>query len=186
VRNPFTILFWKLSIFSENFINFEIISITNMEISFNSEELAQIEKIKSKYPSIRSTIMDVLWLAQKKWGWISPEIIEYIAQLLSVPPSSVEGVVSFYTMYFKKPMGKYHIQVCTNVSCMLLGGDNIYEYIKEKLKIGNLETTQDGKFSLEAVECMGACGESPMIAINEDYYYNVDAAKIDKLLSELE
>jgi len=129
--------------------------------------------------------MDVLWLAQKKWGWISPEIIEYIARLLDLPASSIEGVVSFYTMYFKQPMGKYHIQVCTNISCMLLGGENIYEYIKDKLGIDNHQTTNDGKFSLEEVECMGACGESPMIAINEDYYYNMNKEKIDKLLAEL-
>ncbi|MEN6294791.1 MAG: NADH-quinone oxidoreductase subunit NuoE [Chloroherpetonaceae bacterium] len=156
-----------------------------MEISFNPDELAQIDKVKSKYPSQQSAIMDVLWLAQKKWGWISPEIIEYIARLLDLPASSVEGVVSFYTMYFKQPMGKYHIQVCTNISCMLLGGENIYEYIKDKLGIDNHQTTNDGKFSLEEVECMGACGESPMIAINEDYYYNMNKEKIDKLLAEL-
>ncbi|MCE5305895.1 NADH-quinone oxidoreductase subunit NuoE [bacterium] len=156
-----------------------------MEISFNPDELAQIDKVKSKYPSQQSAIMDVLWLAQKKWGWISPEIIEYIARLLDLPASSVEGVVSFYTMYFKHPMGKYHIQVCTNISCMLLGGENIYEYIKDKLGIDNHQTTNDGKFSLEEVECMGACGESPMIAINEDYYYNMNKEKIDKLLAEL-
>jgi NADH-quinone oxidoreductase E subunit len=156
-----------------------------MEISFNPDELAQIDKVKSKYPSQQSAIMDVLWLAQKKWGWISPEIIEYIARLLDLPASSIEGVVSFYTMYFKQPMGKYHIQVCTNISCMLLGGENIYEYIKDKLGIDNHQTTNDGKFSLEEVECMGACGESPMIAINEDYYYNMNKEKIDKLLAEL-
>jgi len=156
-----------------------------MEISFNPDELAQIDNFKSKYPSQQSAIMDVLWLAQKKWGWISPEIIEYIARLLDLPASSVEGVVSFYTMYFKQPMGKYHIQVCTNISCMLLGGENIYEYIKDKLGIDNHQTTNDGKFSLEEVECMGACGESPMIAINEDYYYNMNKEKIDKLLAEL-
>ncbi|MEN6510788.1 MAG: NADH-quinone oxidoreductase subunit NuoE [Chloroherpetonaceae bacterium] len=156
-----------------------------MEISFNPDELAQIDKVKSKYPSQQSAIMDVLWLAQKKWGWISPEIIEYIARLLDLPASSVEGVVSFYTMYFKHPMGKYHIQVCTNISCMLLGGENIYEYIKDKLGIDNHQTTNDGKFSLEEVECMGACGGAPMIAINEDYYYNMNKEKIDKLLAEL-
>jgi len=156
-----------------------------METSFNSEELAQIEKIKSKYPTSQSAIMDVLWLAQKKWGWISSDVIDYVAALLDIPPSTVEGVASFYTMYFKKPMGRYHIQVCTNVSCMITGGENIYEYVKEKLGINNLETTKDGKFSLEEVECMGACGESPMIAVNEDYYYNMNKEKIDKLFNEL-
>jgi NADH:ubiquinone oxidoreductase subunit E len=125
-------------------------------------------------------MMDVLWLAQKKWGWISPEIIEYIAQLLSVPPSSVEGVVSFYTMYFKKPMGKYHIQVCTNVSCMLLGGDIIYEYIKEKLKMAILNHT-GWKIFARSSGMYGCMWQIPMIAINEEFYYNVDAAKIDKL-----
>ncbi len=156
-----------------------------MKIEFNKEELSDIEKIKSKYPQVKSAIMDVLWLAQKKFGWISDEVKQYIADLLNLPYSHVHGVASFYTMYFKKPMGKYHLQVCTNVSCMLSGGEDIYAHVSKKLNIGHNEKTEDGKFSLEEVECMGACGGSPMIAINEDYYENVNISKVDELIDSL-
>lgn len=153
-----------------------------MEIKFTDEELGQIESLKSKYPDSKSALMGVLWLAQKKFGWISREVIEYVSEILNLPPSLVDGVVSFYTMYFKKPMGQYHIQVCTNVSCMLRGGEDIFKHITNKLGICNGETTPDGLFSLEEVECMGACGGAPMIAINEKYYENLDLHKVDELL----
>jgi NADH-quinone oxidoreductase E subunit len=156
-----------------------------MEIKFSSEELQEVETLKSRYPDSKSALMGVLWLAQKKFGWISKEVIEYVAELLNLPPSHVDGVVSFYTMYFKKPMGKYHIQVCTNVSCLLRGGEEIYKHVIEKLGIQNGERTPDGLFSLEEVECMGACGGAPMIAINETYYENMDVQKVDELLSKL-
>ncbi len=157
-----------------------------MEIKFNEQELQEIEQIKSKYPTEQSALMGVLWIAQRKFGWISNDVILYIADLLHLPPAHVEGVVKFYTMYFKKPMGKYHIQVCTNVSCMLRGGEQIFHFVKDKLKIGNMEVTPDGKFSLEEVECMGACGGAPMIAINEDYYENINIEKVEQILNKLD
>lgn len=156
-----------------------------MEIKFDEQELQKIEEIKSKYPNSKAALMGVLWMAQKKFGWISKEVVEYVANLLDLPPSHVDGVVSFYTMYFKKPMGKYHIQVCTNISCMLRGGDEIYRFISETLGISNGQVTPDGLFSLEEVECMGACGGAPMIAINEDYYENIDIPFVENLLKNL-
>jgi len=96
-----------------------------------------------------------------------------------------EVVATFYTMYFKKPMGKYHIQVCTNVSCMLLKGKELYAHTSEKLGIKHMERTEDGVFSLEEVECMGACGGAPMIAVNEDFYEYMTAEKIDGILDNL-
>ena len=155
------------------------------EIKFNEEELAQVEKYKSQYPQDKAAIMPVLWLAQKKWSWLSSDVMKYVGDLLNLPYSHVKGVVSFYTMYFDKPMGKYHLQVCTNISCMLRGGENIYKHISEKLGIGHNERTDDGLFSLEEVECLGACGGAPMIAINEDYYENVDIETVDKIINEL-
>jgi len=153
-----------------------------MEITFTPEELILAEKIQAKYPVKESAIMPILWMAQKKFGWISNDVIKYIAKLLKISPSKVEGVVSFYTMFFTKPMGKYHIQVCTNVSCMLKEGVKIFKYLSDKFNISNMETTADGMFSIEEVECMGACGGSPMIAINEDYYENITIEKIEKIL----
>lgn len=156
-----------------------------MIAKFNEIELKQIEAIKSRYREPKGALMGVLWLAQQKYGWISPEVIQYVADLLSLPPSHVEGVVSFYTMYFKKPMGKYHIQVCTNVSCLLRGGEELYSYLVKELGINDGEVTNDRLFSLEIVECMGACGGAPMIAINEDYYENLDIDKVGKLIDGL-
>lgn len=156
-----------------------------MEVVFNQEELDRIEKIKSHYPDSKSAIMPVLWMAQKKWGWISKDVMTYIAHLMDVSFSHVEGVASFYTMYFKKPMGKYHLQVCTNVSCMLKNGDSIYHHISDKLCLKHMERTEDGQFSLEEVECMGACGGAPMMAVNEDFYENLTLEQVDELLENL-
>lgn len=156
-----------------------------MSIEFSTEELQKIDSIKAKYPESKAALMAVLWMAQKKWGWISDEVKQYVASILDLTYSHVHGVASFYTMYFKKPMGKHHIQVCTNVSCMLRKGDEIYKHVSSKLDIGNMECTPDGIFSIEEVECMGACGGAPMVAINEDFYENIDINKIDSIIDSM-
>ncbi|GAB5465962.1 MAG: NADH-quinone oxidoreductase subunit NuoE [Candidatus Kapaibacteriales bacterium] len=155
------------------------------EIVFSEEELKKVEEHKSKYPEAQAAIMPVLWMAQNKFGWLSREVMEYVGDLLDLPYSHVYGVATFYTMYFKKPMGKHHIQVCTNVSCMLRGGSEIYEAVKSDLGIGHNEATADGKLSLEEVECLGACGGAPMIAVNEDFYENIDLAEVRKIINGL-
>lgn len=156
-----------------------------MDIEFSAEELQDVQKHISKYPEKKAALMPVLWLAQKKWGWLSLDVMTYIAKLLDLPLSHVEGVASFYTMYFKKPMGRYHVQVCTNISCMLRKGDEIYNHVSERLGISHNQRTDDGLFSIEEVECMGACGGAPMIAINEDFFENVDISKVDEILDNL-
>ncbi len=154
-------------------------------IEFTQEELERIARLKALYPSQKSAIMPILWMAQKKWGWISPEVMKKVAEVLDLPYAHVYGVATFYTMYFKKPMGRHHIQVCTNVSCMLRGGEGLYRRVSQQFGIGHNQRTTDGRFSLEEVECMGACGGAPMIAINEDYYENVTAEGLDNLLAGL-
>jgi NADH-quinone oxidoreductase E subunit len=124
-------------------------------------------------------------MAQKKWGWLSPNVMRYVGQVMELPYAHVYGVASFYTMYFKKPMGKHHVQVCTNVSCMLLGGEKIYDHVSKRYGIGHNQRTADGLVSLEEVECMGACGGAPMIAINEDYHENITIEQLDRLLDNL-
>ena len=156
-----------------------------MNIEFTQEELEQVRIHISKYPEKKAAIMPVLWMAQKKWSWLSKDVLNYVAEILELPVSHVEGVASFYTMYFKKPMGRYHIQVCTNVSCMLRKGAEIYKHVSEQLEIGHNESTADGMFSLEEVECMGACGGAPMIAVNEDYYENIDTEKVSEMIEKL-
>ncbi|MDW7996826.1 MAG: NADH-quinone oxidoreductase subunit NuoE [Bacteroidota bacterium] len=152
---------------------------------FTPAELEEVERIKSLYPEPQAALLPVLWMVQQKYGWISLENIRAVAELLRLPYAHVLGVVRFYTMFHTEPVGRYHIQVCTNVSCMLRGGERVLEYISQKLGIQHKERTADGLFSLEEVECMGACGGAPMIAINEDYYENITLEQIDHLLEHL-
>jgi NADH-quinone oxidoreductase E subunit len=152
---------------------------------FSTEELRAIDEIKSHYPEAKAALMPVLWMAQNRHGWISQETMQGVALLLGLPVAHVLGVVTFYTMYFTKPMGKHHVQVCTNVSCMLRGGEKIYERVAQELGIGHRQRTDDGKFSLEEVECMGACGGAPMVAINEDFHENISAEQVLDMLKKL-
>ncbi|MBN8570047.1 MAG: NAD(P)H-dependent oxidoreductase subunit E [Ignavibacteria bacterium] len=152
---------------------------------FNSEELKTVEKHISKYPTKMSAIMPVLWMVQEKEGWISTDNMKYVGQLLELPYEHVLGVATFYTMYFKKPVGKFHLQICTNVSCMLCGGTELFKYVSDKLGIKNKEVTSDGIFSIEEVECLGSCGTAPMLQVNnKEYYENLTLPQVDELISK--
>ena len=129
--------------------------------------------------------MAALYLGQEQNGFISNEVIKEVAEVLGITAEEVLGVVTFYTMYHQKPIGKFHIQVCTNVSCMLRGGYEIWDQVKGKFGIEHLGVTEDQKFSLEEVECMGSCGTAPMIAVNEDYYENLTKEKVEEILKSL-
>ena len=156
-----------------------------MEFKFTEENLAKIEQEAKKYPHRKPTVMAALYLAQEQNGFISNEVIKEVSNVLGITPEEVLGVVTFYTMYHQKPMGKFHIQVCTNVSCMLRGGYEIWDQVKEKFGLDHLGVTDDRKFSLEEVECMGSCGTAPMIAINEEYYENLTKEKVEEILGNL-
>ena len=150
---------------------------------FNEEELKHIEVLKTRYEDKQAVLLPVLWMVQDKFGWISEESMKEVAELLQLPGKHVYGVVTFYTMFNKAPRGKYHLQVCTNVSCMLRGGYELFRYISEKLGVKNGETTGDGMFTLEEVECLGSCGTAPMMQVNNrDYYENLSKDKVDELL----
>ena len=146
---------------------------------------AEINKIRGKYPDPRSAGMPALAIAQRERGWLSPETLAEVAEFLDMPPAEVEGIASFYTMYRLKPMGKYLIQICTNISCSLLGAEHLAEYLKKKLGVVEGEVTRDGKFTWMQVQCLGSCGTAPVMQINDDYYENLTEAKIDKILKEL-
>jgi len=154
-------------------------------IEFSADELQEVARLISLYPTTRSAIMPVLWMAQKKWGWLSQNVMKYVAGLLELPFAHVYGVASFYTMYFKRPMGRHHVQVCTNVSCMLRGGEDLFNLVSKRFSIGHNQRTADGAVSLEEVECMGACGGAPMIAVNEDYFENVTPSSLQDLITRL-
>jgi len=156
-----------------------------MEFKFTEENLKRIDEARKKYPTALAAVMPVIYIAQEQNGYVSNEVMTEIANVLGIDKVNVLSVVTFYTMYHTKPMGKYHIQVCTNVSCMLRGGYEIWKQVKEQLGLENMEVSEDGKFSIEEVECMGACGNAPMIAINEDYYENLTKEKVEEILNSL-
>jgi len=153
-------------------------------VTFSADELKHIADLKAKYPDAKAAIMPVLWMAQKKWGWLSEDVMRLVASVMNLPYAHVIGVATFYTMYFKKPMGRHHVQVCTNISCMLRGGKELYDHVSSTLGIGHNQATPDGRYSLEEVECMGACGGAPMIAINETFYENVTSVQTDALIAQ--
>ena len=157
-----------------------------MSFKFTEENLTKIEQEAKKYPVRKPVVMSALYLAQDQNGFISSEVIAEVASVLGITPEEVLGVVTFYTMYHQKQMGKYHIQVCTNVSCMLRGGYEIWNQVKDKFGIDHNGVTEDKKFSLEEVECMGSCGTAPMIAVNEDYYENLSKEKVEEIIKSLE
>jgi len=156
-----------------------------MEFKFTQANLERIEQETKKYPVRKPAVMAALYIAQEQNGYISFEVMKAIADVLGITAEDVLGVVTFYTMYHQKPMGKHHIQVCTNVSCMLRGGYEIWDQVKNKFGIDHMGVSADQKFSLEEVECMGSCGTAPMIAVNEDYYENLSKEKVEEILASL-
>jgi len=133
----------------------------------------------------RSAVVPMLIYAQDEVGSVTHELVEEVARRCGVTPLQVEEVVGYYSMLHKKPLGKYHVQVCTNISCLLVGGEELYEYTAKKLGLGNKEVTADGQFSIEEVECMGACSWAPAIQINYDFHHYVTPEKLDQLLDGL-
>jgi len=151
---------------------------------FSEKEITEIENIKKRYPDSKSVLLPVLWMVQEKEGWISNDAIKYIGDVLKIPYEHILGVVSFYTMFNNKPVGKYNLQICTNVSCMLRGGYELFQFISEKLKIKNKETTSDGMFTIEEVECLGSCATAPMMQVNnKEYYENLTKEKVEELIN---
>ena len=156
-----------------------------MAVEFSKASLDEYERIIAKYPVKRAAIMPVLWLAQREFGYLSPEVQQYVADLMGFPLAWVSGLASFYTMYYKKPVGRHHLQVCTNVSCMLRGSDEIVRTIENRLGITLGQTTSDGKFTLDEVECLASCGTAPMMQVNEDYLENLSPESTLEILERL-
>ncbi len=149
------------------------------------DEKRYIEESITHYPEKKSAVMDALRIIQEKYRYIPSELLPELSEMLEMPAKDIEGVISFYTMYTTKPRGKHHIQVCTNVSCKVMGGDDTLKAVTEKLGIGHNETDTDGIFSVEEVECMGACGGAPMIAVNDKYYERFDKIKTLQIIEDL-
>jgi NADH-quinone oxidoreductase subunit E len=145
----------------------------------------ELEDVLSRYPDKRSAMLPALAIAQREFGYLTPEAYECVAEALGTSPTWVASVASFYTMLRKEPAGKYLIQVCTNLSCSLLGAQSLVSYLGERLGIGVGETTADGLFTLTTVECLGSCATAPVMQINEQYYEQLTPERIDEILAEL-
>jgi NADH-quinone oxidoreductase subunit E len=157
----------------------------NKSVEFPREAKERFEWILTRYPTKEAALLPTLHLAQEVWGWISPEVVIYVGSLLDLSPATVFGVVSFYNMYNQKPVGKYHLQVCTNLSCMVNRAYDIYEHLCERLDVKPGGTTKDGMFTVIDVECLGSCDTAPVVQINNDYHENMSVGKMDALLSRL-
>jgi NADH-quinone oxidoreductase subunit E len=145
----------------------------------------RVDAIVARYPEPKAALLPVLWEVQRARGFVGAEAEEWVARRLSVSPAHVHGCVTFYTMYKQRPSGTYHIQVCTTLSCMLRGSDDLLQHLQRRLGIGVGETTADGRFSLVRVECLGSCGTAPMFQLNDDYHENLTTAAVDRLLDSL-
>ena len=152
---------------------------------FPPEALARIEKILTRYPTKQAALLPVLWVAQETWGWISKEAGEEVARILEVSPAHVDGVLTFYTMFNLRPVGKNLLQVCTSISCHLAGAGRLLEHCKTRLGVDLEETTPDGKFTVVEVECIAGCDRAPSMMINDTYYEPMDDEKLDSLLDKL-
>ncbi len=156
------------------------------EIRFSPKAKKRIKEIRGRYPDPGAAALPALWLAQGEFGWISPEVCRAVAEELGLVPSRVLGVATFYTMFKKKATGRHLIQVCSTLSCSLMGAGHIVRHLEEKLGIKCGETTPDGKFSLMKVECLASCGTAPMMQVNDDYHESLTEEKIDRILEGLE
>ena len=156
-----------------------------MSFTFTPENKKIFDDLLTKYPVKQAALLPALWLAQKQNKYISDEAKEYIAGLLGLTPAEVHGVMTFYTMYKDKPIGKYHLQICRTLSCALRGAETIIDHVQNKLKIKPGQTTPDGLFSIELVECLASCGTAPAIQINEAYCENLTTEKVDQILDKL-
>ena len=148
---------------------------------FSPELAARFDKLATIYPLKRSALVPMLLYAQDEVGYVSDSVVSEIAERLDLLELDVRNVLSYYSMLRTKPAGKYNVQVCTNISCMLRGGYEILSHCKQKLGIGHKEVTRDGVFSLEEVECIGACCWAPAIQVNYDFHENLTPAKVDAL-----
>jgi NADH-quinone oxidoreductase subunit E len=151
-----------------------------------SEALSKkFDEVIARYPLKRSAMVPLLLFAQDEIGSVSEEVIEEVARRVEVPRVEVDEVISYYSMLHRRPTGRYNFQICTNISCMLCGGEELFAYCSKKLGIEHKQTTPNGNFSLEEVECLGACCGAPAMQVNYDYYENLTPQKLDALIESL-
>jgi NADH-quinone oxidoreductase subunit E len=160
---------------------------TTKKIEFTPERLAKAQAIIAQYPEgkQKSALLPLLHIVQEQEGWTSEAGMDYVAELLGLLPIEVYEVASFYTMYHLEPVGNHVIEYCRTGPCCLMGGEDVYGHLKQKLGIETGETTPDGKFTLKEVECLAACGWGPVFQVREKYYMNLTNEKVDEIIEEL-
>ena len=156
------------------------------EYKLKKKIVARINKMADQFPEKNSALIPAMHLIQDEFGWLPHNAIVQLADLLDTTPNKIYGVATFYTMFNRHPVEKYHIQLCRNVSCQLLGAKNMLEHLSNKLQIKPGETTDDGKFTVSLVECLGSCGTAPVMMVNDKYYENLTEQKIDEILLSLQ
>ena len=157
---------------------------TVAESIFSPATAARFDKLVTIYPVQRSALVPMLLYAQDDLGYVSDAAVSEIARRLDLLELDVRNVLSYYSMLRTKPAGRFNIQVCTNISCMVVGGYDVLDHCKKRLGIGHKETTADGEFSLEEVECIGACCWAPAMQVNYDFHENLTPAKVDQILDD--
>jgi len=155
-----------------------------LEMKFSDQFEKRFAEMLTHYPTKRSVLVPTLLYAQDEVGYLSDEVILELAERLGLTELDVRNVISYYSMLTTKPRGKFNVQVCTNIACMLRGGEELMEHCEQKLGVGNKGTTADGVFTLEEVECIGACSWAPAVQVNYDFHENLTPAKLDKVLDE--
>jgi len=151
---------------------------------FSPALAARFDRMVTLYPLRRSALIPMLLYAQDEVGYLSEAVISEVAARIGITELDVRDVITYYSLMRTKPAGKYHVQVCTNISCMLRGGNELLAHCKQRLGIGNKETTPDKLFSLEEVECIGACSWAPAVQVNYDFHENLTADSMDKILED--
>jgi NADH-quinone oxidoreductase subunit E len=157
-----------------------------IQIIFSSEEMEIVREKISHYPegNQKSALLPLLHMAQEKWGWLSVEVMDYVAGLLNIKPIEVYEVATFYSMFHLKPVGKYVLEVCQTGPCCLVGAEKLINHLEQKLGVKVGETSEDGMFTLKTVECLASCGSGPMLQMGDYYYENLTPEKMDQLLDD--
>ncbi len=158
----------------------------SMSVKLSPHAEKRIEELKVRYPDKRSAVMPALYIAQEELGHISNQAIHWVAEKIETTPSHVMEVATFYTMYYKKPVGKYHFQVCRTLSCAIRGAKGLCETLKQQFHINPGEVSDDGMWSYEEVECLGSCGTAPMCEINDRFFENLTPQKLKEIIAAIE
>ena len=157
-----------------------------MTRSFSKRAQDRLEEIMKQYPEPRSAVMPALYIAQEEAGFVGPEAAAWVAEKLGMPAAHVMEVASFYTMYYKKPVGRYHFQVCRSVACAMGGAKRLTQFLKERFGLAPGEVSPDGMWSYEEVECLGSCGTAPACEINDIYFEELTVEKLEAIIKRIE